>query len=426
MSPVRPGVLTLTIALACACTDEDAAKTRRKRGPVPVEVAEVATGPIELRRTYTGSVRARERFVVAADVSGRVQRLLVDLADPVTRGQVVAELDDQEDAQGVNSAAAQLAVARANLASAESALVIATRELERVEQLRASHVLAASEVDRVKAQHLAATTNVEVAQAQIKRMESELKGARIRSSYNKVVAMWTPDPDDKDADDKNPDQTDARRFIAERSVAEGDRVTAGQPLFTVVDLDPVLVIVDVGEKEYGYLKVGQAAAVTTEAYPGETFAGEVRRIAPVFNENSRQARVELLLANERHLLKPGMFVRARIALRRQDVATIVPESALTSREGKTGVFVVDAAGERVAWQPVVVGIRDDERVQITDPGSAPDSLSGKVSGRVVVLGHQLVRDGAAITIPGRAQEEGRSVGKPGGKPGGRKSAGAGR
>lgn len=86
----------------------DGGGRRGGHGPAAVEVAPVERGSIELRRVFTGTLEARERFQVAANTSGRVQRLLVDISDPVEQGQVIAELDDDDEVQGVAEAAAEL------------------------------------------------------------------------------------------------------------------------------------------------------------------------------------------------------------------------------------------------------------------------------------------------------------------------------
>ncbi|NNG47675.1 MAG: biotin/lipoyl-binding protein, partial [Deltaproteobacteria bacterium] len=70
----------------------------------PVEVAPIQRGPIELKRTFSGTLEPRAEFVVAPKVSGRVERLAVNLADTVKRGQVVAELDNDEYVQAVAQA----------------------------------------------------------------------------------------------------------------------------------------------------------------------------------------------------------------------------------------------------------------------------------------------------------------------------------
>ena len=380
MARVPPVVLSLVALVAGAfhgaCDGEDGPRARRKRGPVPVAVAPVVTGAIELQRTFMGTVRARRRFAVSAHVAGRVQKLLVDLGDTVERGQVVVELDDREDVQGVSQASADRSVAEARLAESRSALEIAKRELARIESLHGKGVVPLAELDGARSRHLAATTAVRVAQAQLSRTGAGLASARIRSGYKKVVALWADD--------------DPARTVAQRHVSEGDRVTAGQSLVTVVDLQPIQVIIYVGEKDYAQLATGLPVVVSSEAFPGVEMTGVVKRIAPVFEELSRRAQVELELANDDGALKPGMFVRARIALERVEQTTIVPVAAVTTRAGMNGVFVVDAAGDRVHWRQVKVGIRQGERVQVTGEG---------VSGRVVTLGQQLIRDGSKVTFP---------------------------
>ena len=103
--------------------------------PVPVEAVQIQRGPIALRRTFSGELEALAKFVVAPKVGGRVERLVVNLADTVKRGQVVAELDNDEYVQAVAQTQADLIVARANLSEAKSALEIANREFKRTESL---------------------------------------------------------------------------------------------------------------------------------------------------------------------------------------------------------------------------------------------------------------------------------------------------
>jgi RND family efflux transporter MFP subunit len=158
----------------------------------------------------------------------------------------------------------------------------------------------------------------------------------------------------------------------------------------IVELDPVTGVIFATEKDYGKLQPGQGVSLATDAYPGESFDGRILRIAPVFREATRQARVEVSVKNPGHRLKPGMFIRATVVLDRVADAVIVPEQALTSRNNRTGVFLVDDDGRSVVWREVRVGIREGGRVQL---------LGEELSGRVVTLGQQLVDDGSPIVIP---------------------------
>ena len=127
---------------------------------------------------FTGTLEARGRFVVAANVRGRVEWLLVDLSDPVSQGQVIAELDDAEQTQSVAESSAELAVKRASLASAESALEIAQREIDRAQSLKGRGLVPDSELDAAKSRHLAAKTEVKVANAQLQQALAAYRRAR--------------------------------------------------------------------------------------------------------------------------------------------------------------------------------------------------------------------------------------------------------
>jgi RND family efflux transporter MFP subunit len=342
----------------------------------PVEVAEIEQGPIELRRTYSGTLEALAKFVVAPKVSGRVERLSVDISDPVRRGEVVAELDNDEYVQAVAQARADLAVAKANRAEAESALKIADRDLERVGTLRKRGVASESQFDTAAANRLAKQVQLEVARAQVTRAKSALETANIRLGYTKITADWT--------------SGDEHRVVAERYVDQGETVSANTPLLLIVEIDPITGVIFVTEKDYARLKPGQLVTLTTDAFPGERFEGRIDRIAPVFREATRQARVELTIDNPQRRLKPGMFIRAEIVLEQVPLATIVPEQALTKRDDRTGVFLVDDDGQTVTWRDVTVGITEGGRVQVEGEG---------LTGRVVTLGQQLVSSGSRITIP---------------------------
>ncbi|WP_275098217.1 efflux RND transporter periplasmic adaptor subunit [Sedimenticola hydrogenitrophicus] len=342
-------------------------------------MATVEQGDIEHQRTFSGTLQAQAEIVVAPKVSGRIEQLDADLADIISRDQVVARLDNDEYVQDVRQVEAELAVARANLAEAQSLLKIAERELERVEKLRQRGVSSESQRDAAKADQLAKQAHVEVTQAQVTRAESALESARIRLGYTTVTASWRGDSE--------------QRVVAERYVDEGETVSANTPLLRIVELNPITVVFFVTERDYALLQQGQSANLTTDAYPGESFSGTVVRISPVFRESTRQAQVELRVRNPLLRLKPGMFVRVTVTLEQAHDATVVPEQALITRDGRNGVFVVSADGKTVNWRPVTPGIQQGSRVQVTGE---------PLTGQVVVLGQQLLDDGSPIRIAGEA------------------------
>lgn len=363
---------------------QDPAKKSSRRGDrdtVPVEVAAIERGPIEHRRTFTGTLAPQAEFVVAPKVSGRVKQLDVDLADTVTRGQRVAKLDDEEYVQSVAQAEAEFAVATANLAEAKSLLNIAERELQRVERLSKRGVASESQRDTAQADQLAKQARVEVTRAEVARAKAALEAARIRLGYTNVTAGWQGGNE--------------QRVVAERYLDEGETVAANAPLLRIVEMNPIAAVFFVTERDYTLLQPGQVVTLRTDAHPGETFEGRIARIAPVFRESTRQARVEVEIDNRDLRLKPGMFVRATVVLDRVEDAVIVPEQALVRRDGRDGVFVIADDGQSVLWRDVQVGIRQDGRVQVTGDG---------LNAQVVTLGQQLLDNNSAVSIAGRMQK----------------------
>lgn len=355
-------------------------------GPVPVEVAAIERGPIERRREFTGTLEASAEFTVAPKVSGRIARIHVDLADTVTRGQVVAELDDEELAQAQAQARAELVVAQAQSSAAGKVLEITTRNFNRASGLRKRGIASEQELDTARAEKLDAEADAEVAKAQVTRARAAYKGAQIRRSYAQITADWS--------------EGDDQRLVAARFADEGSMLSANAALLSIVDLDPVIVVVFVTEIDYAELAPNMPIELRTDAFPGETFSGAISRIAPVFETESRQARVEMIVPNPDGRLKPGMFVRARAVLDTLADATIVPAAALVQRDGETVVFVANEGNASVSSRAVELGIRQGERVAVTAKDGQP------LTGKVVTLGQQQLVDGSEITVPERRVPEG--------------------
>ena len=350
-------------------------REQRPRAAAPVAVAVVEVGPIEQLRSFTGTLEARAEFLAAPKIAGRIESLEVDLADRVERGQVVAVLDDAEYVQEVARAQADLAVEKANHAEALDQLKITERELQRLEPIHQRGELSASQLDVTRSQLVAKQALTKVTRARIARAEAELETARIRLDYTQVKADW-----------QGGNQS---RVVAQRFVDAGETVAANAPLLRIVELNPITAVFYVTERDYAQLDVGQRAILGTDAWPGIEFGGRVERISPVFSESTRQARVELLVDNPDRRLKPGMFIRATVSLRRVEDAVIVPELALTRRDDREGVFLVDVDGRTARWHVVEPGIRQGGKVQLS---------GADLSGQVVVLGQQLLDDGAELQI----------------------------
>lgn len=355
---------------------------------VAVEIADVRQQTIQDAGEYTGSLSPRSQFIVTSNVSGRLERLRVNIGDRVKQNQIIANVDDAIFQEQVQRAKADLDVANANLAEAESALLVAQREFERSQTLSKTKILSQSKLDAAEAAYHAAVARVNVAKATVVSRESALKTAELNLSYTIIKASWS---------DGVP-----TRIIAERFVDEGTLLKVNDEVVSVVDIQSITCVIYVIERDYFRVKQGQQAEITTDAFAGTVFEGKVARIAPILKETSRQAQIEIDIPNPDERLKPGMFVRVRLRFEQIENATIVPVAALVTRNEQQGVFAVDMQNDTAKFVPVTVGVTNKDIAQIVSP---------PLSGAVVTLGQHLLEDGASVTLPQPPQAQEPSSGE---------------
>lgn len=344
---------------------------------VAVEIAPVGKGSIRDLSQFSGTLIAKSNVTVAPKVPGKLNRLLVDIGDAVTNGQLVAVLEDEEYRQQVIQAEADLSIAQANLEEAESTLEMGEREQERAKALYEKGILSDSEMDAAVAQYRTQVARRSVAVAQLANREAALEAARLRLSYTQIRASWQAGG--------------PVRYIGERFADQGALLSVNTPILSIVELQPITAVIHVTDRDYFRLQADQPATVTSGAFPDRSFAGQVVRIAPLLKETSRQARVEIDIDNPDKLLKPGMFVNAQIEFARREDVTVVPFNALATRDGRSGVFVVDLETKRARFVPIEAGIIEGERIEILEPAS--------LSGHVVTMGHYLLETEGAVILP---------------------------
>ncbi len=345
---------------------------------VPVAVATVERRDIVERLRFSGSLIAASRVDVAPRVGGRLDRLHVDIGDVVAPGDLLAELDDQEFQLERAQAQAEAAVARANVAEAEASLTAVRRNLDRTRNLREQRVASQADLDAAETDVTAEEARLELVRSQVRQRESALRATEVRLAYTRLYAAGSAETAD--------------RLVAQRHVDAGSIVQANSPLLTLVDINPLRAVVQVPERDYGRLRPGQTVSLQADAWPGESFVGEVSRVAPVFREASRQARVEIQVPNEEYRLRPGMFVRTEIRVGEREQVSAVPLDSLADRNDRPGVFVVEGNGDgtHVArFQRVSLGPRDGDWIQVegVEPGVS-----------VVTLGQHLLTDGTPVRV----------------------------
>jgi RND family efflux transporter MFP subunit len=349
-------------------------RSRGKRS-VPVEITKITRGTIKEIGMFTGSLKPKSRFIVAPKITGRLKKLLVNIGDRVEPGQLLALLDDEEFDLQLQQALAHQEVAAANQESSVSGLKIAKRELDRVKRLHQSKMVSVSELDTAEAKYSEQQAKHRIAKAQLLEKKAAVDVSRIRLSYTQIKILW------------NASGTDM--VVGQRFVDEGALLSPNAQIVSVLDISALIAVINITERDYFKLKVGQAAVITADALGKKQFTGKITRIAPLIKETSREAKVEIEIPNLQRSLRPGLFIRALIHFNTHHDSQIVPVTALVKRNKTVGVFLADLENKKATYIPVEVGITEDNRVEIIKP---------TLQGHVVTLGQHLLENGSAIMI----------------------------
>jgi membrane fusion protein (multidrug efflux system) len=152
--------------------------------------------------------------------------------------------------------------------------------------------------------------------------------------------------------------------VKERVVTVGQYVRPNTPLFTLVKIDPIRLRAEVPERMAPWVKVGQTADVSVEAYLDRTFLGKIWRISPTVDPGKRTFVVEALVQNPESELKPGSYARVRVKTARYDEVKLVPVRAVNYVLGSNKVYVVRE--QKVEAREVKLGDRFGQYVEILE------------------------------------------------------------
>jgi len=371
-------VLIILWRIIAITTSGDGGRSGRGGRPaVAVETGTVRYGPIQDIRRLTGSVYPHYRYVISPKVSGRLVDLRVRIGDSVKTGEIIGLIDDAEYQQTVIEAEANLKIAQSSLIEAGIQFDLAREEKERVEVLLEKGISSPSELDAAISNYSAQESRLDLAKAQVEQREASLEAARIRLGYTRLTASKPG-------------------LVGQRFVDEGALLAPNAAVVSVVGIDSVIVRASVTERDYGLIRRGQYAEIAVDAYPDRKFAGDVARIAPLLEETSRVAQLEVEIKNDERLLKPGMFARVDVRIAARDSTQIVPTQALARRNTQTGVFTIASDEPKARYLPVEVGIATPAWTEI---------LSPRLEGPVITLGQHLIEDGSPILIPSESSSK---------------------
>jgi len=355
--------------------------------PVEVHVEPVARGLVEstVTNSKAGTVEARRRSRIASEIGGRVVEILHREGARVVGGETLVRLSR-------SSHEAQLELAKQGVAVAEGGLEEVClrrdrtgRELARTSRLAEKNVISEDRLDELQFVHDAAVVECERARAELARARAQQLAAETELAKTEIVAPFSG-------------------VIAEVNVEVGEWVTPSPPLLTsppVIDLiDPTSIYVSapMDEVDSGAIRVGMPAKLTVDSRPGESFRGQVLRVAPyVLDAEAQNRTLEIEVGIDdpaiAESLLPGTSADAEVILEARENVLRVPTSALLQRQS---VLVLEAG--RLVEREIELGLRNWQFAEVR---------GGLVEGERVVVSLDRVEIQAgvrAFAAPGEAEQ----------------------
>ncbi len=349
----------------------------------------------------SGSVEANVTAQGAFQVAGRVAKVFVEEGQPVTKGQVLAELDATDYRNGFDAAQAQadaaLAVDRKAQQGPRSQELEQARidyeqwqdQYNRMKYLYDHQSLPANDFKKIEAGYQAAQQRYDMA-----RQGTRVEDKQAATSQSRAAAAQMHEARKRLEDTRL--RAPIAGFIGMRRIDAGDTVGAGIPVISVLDLNPAKVRIAIPEDQIGKVNEGARATVTIPSLDGKQFEGKVETAGVAADPASRTYSVKIAVPNPARLLRAGMVSQAKIFSPGIVNAITVPGDAIVrDPQGVTQVYVYSPSQQRVYARRVDVGGLVGNEVEI---------LTGlKADDEVVVAGQRNVREGSPVKIMGGGQ-----------------------
>lgn len=333
--------------------------------PVMVVAHTVATGTINVEVLGTGTLEARVSATIGPKVAGLITRITADQGDLVKEGDTLIYLEDTDFKQQVGAAEADLAAViasierlRADQRRAEA--VYSQTKLTHQRLLSAVAANATSEQEVDKAAEALAIAEAESARAEAAIIEGQKRQAASERTldYQRARLHDTTIEAPFDA------------LVVRRDRNAGDVVTAGSSVLQLVSLSEMWITAWVDETELAKVADGQLARVVFRSEPAVEFPGVVARVGREADRETREIIVDVRVEQLPTSWAVGQRAEVYIRVDRSDNVTTLPAALVLLRGSKAGVMVDDAGTAR--WREIAVGLRGREAVEVTSGLSPGD------------------------------------------------------
>lgn len=349
-------------------------KSANKKGGarvVSISTGKARVGRLRLEVLLTGALRPKEQVEVTAKGTGRVEKLTFQLGDFVKKGDMIAEMEDDELQQQVLRAKAALAVVGASARQRQAELANSKANLERYQRLVKDGLASRIDFEEKQTALEVVRAQLQLTEAQRGQAQAELNELLIRLEQTKIYSPMNG-------------------HIAKRHIDQGALVSPSTPIVSLVNLSTMVTMANVPEHEVGRLRIGNLATVEVDAFSGKAFQGKVARISPVLDPATRSATVEVEIPNPEGGLRAEMFARVKLDLGSTRDAVLIPREALVYRGTQPGVFLLDR--QRAIFHAIETGGSMGDDVEVVGSLEAGTTI--------VTRGASMLRDGDQVKITG--------------------------
>lgn len=390
--------LALVLVLGAGVVISSLVAARRAGRATEVRLEEVAARDLVAIVTASGTIEAKTKVDISADITGRITQIAVREGDLVRRGQFLLQIDPAQYQSAVARVEALLASSEASLVQARTNRDQARRSLDRALELQRAgqNLISREAVEQAQQAFDVSVATFEAAQAQVNQSRASVQEARDNLAKTRLTSPISG-------------------RVVRLNVEEGEVAVPGTfsretgLLMTIADLSVILAKVQVDETDVVRLSLGDSVGVEIDAFPDTVFSGRVTKVSnsarlaatATTGDRAVDFEVEVTLDNPPAAIRPDLSATARIVTDTRAQALSVPIIALTVRQheevpnefkaatgtarrepDREGVFVV--RGGVATFHPVRVGIAGDEYFEV---------LEGLRRGDSIVAGpYQAVRD----------------------------------
>ncbi len=313
---ILASALALALLAGCANKNEKAVES----APIKVTTATVVNQSVVQKLNFSGTVEAGQTIPLTFEMTGTVQKVLVEAGDAVSAGQLLATID-KTDARNMYE------------------MTLAKQKQAQDAYDRLKSVYEKGSLPEVK--WIEMQTNLEQANSSLKIAENNLKKCELKSPVSGIVGRRNVEPG-----------------MSALSIT-------GAPI-EIVDLKTVNIKISIPEKEIGKLKKGAEATFTVGALGGKEFDGEVTNISPVADRLSRTYEAKIQVNNRGGELKPGMVCDVRIDIADNQKRLLVPYLCVTrDNENQQYVYMIDKKVNTAQKRIVTTGNYYDKFLEIT-------------------------------------------------------------